>query len=82
VISAYFEEVTGWPVPQRVYAGPTLFIRGETSDYILPEYYAAMRRQFPHGTLKTVAKAGHWVHSEKPEAVQRLIGNFLAEVSG
>lgn len=81
VIRDYFVEVTGWPEPQRIYAGPALFIRGEKSDYVLPEYYEAMSRQFPHGILKTVANAGHWVHSEKPEAVQRLVGNFLAELS-
>ncbi len=77
VIQQYFNEVTGWPDHKQVYDGPTLFIRGEQSDYILPEYHDAMRRQFPRGTLKTVANAGHWVHSEKPEAVQRLVGNFL-----
>lgn len=78
VIQRYFDAVTGWPDVQRSYAGPTLFIRGEQSDYILPEYHAAMRAQFPNGTLKTIANAGHWVHSEKPEAVQRLVENFLA----
>lgn len=77
VIREYFGEVTGWPTDQRSYAGPTLFIRGENSEYILPGHYAAMRAQFPNGTLKTVANAGHWVHSEKPEAVQRLVENFL-----
>jgi esterase len=81
VIRQYFAELTGWPELERTYAGPTLFIRGEASDYILPEHYAAMRRHFPNGTLKTVANAGHWVHSEKPEAVQRLVGNFLAGLS-
>lgn len=79
VIRDYFDEVTGWPEQAKPYEGPALFIRGETSDYVLPEYYAAMRRQFPNGTLKTVANAGHWVHSEKPEALQRLVENFLAE---
>lgn len=77
VIREYFDEVTGWPQEQRVYEGPALFIRGDKSDYVLPEYYDAMRKQFPRGTLKTVTNAGHWVHSEKPEAVQRLVGNFL-----
>ena len=80
VIRDYFNEVTSWPDTESVYAGPALFIRGEKSDYVLPEHYAAMHRQFPRGTLKTVAGAGHWVHSEKPEAVQRLVGNFLAEL--
>jgi esterase len=80
VIQQYFDEVTGWPEDHKVYEGRTLFIRGEQSDYILPQYHDAMRRLFPRGTLKTVANAGHWVHSEKPEAVQRLVGNFLAEL--
>lgn len=77
VIRQYFGELTGWP-GHGSYKGPTLFIRGENSVYVLPEHYATMHAQFPQGTLKTVASAGHWVHSEKPEAVQRLIANFLA----
>jgi len=78
VIRDYFDEVTGWPEQPQPFEGPALFIRGGKSDYVLPEYFNAMRRQFPHGTLKSVANADHWVHAEKPEAVQRLIGNFLA----
>jgi esterase len=81
VIRDYFDEVTSWPDRESVYEGPALFIKGGNSDYVLPEYYDAMRRQFPHGTLKTVANAGHWVHSEKPEAVQRLVENFLGELT-
>jgi esterase len=80
VIRRCFEEITGWPVENLSYAGPTLFIRGEESSYVLPEYHATMREQFPNGTLKSLAGAGHWVHSEKPEAVQRLVENFLAGV--
>lgn len=78
VIRRYFENITGWPADGLSYEGPTLFIRGEESSYILPEYHETMRAQFPNGTLKSLAGAGHWVHSEKPEAVQRLVENFLA----
>lgn len=77
VIQQYFAEVTGWPEHGLVYEGPALFIRGDLSAYILPEHYASISQQFPYAVLKTVANAGHWVHSEKPEAVQRLVGNFL-----
>ena len=77
VISEYFAAVTGWEEPDAVFTKPTLFIRGERSDYILPEYQAQTLRQFPKAQVKTVAGAGHWVHSEKPEAVLRLIHNFL-----
>ena len=58
-------------------AGPTLFIKGELSDYILPQHTAAMQAQFPNGQLKTINGTGHWVHSEKPEAVLQLIRSFL-----
>ena len=77
VIQQYFAEVTGWPEHGLVYEGPALFIRGDLSDYILPEHYASISQQFPRAALKTVANAGHWVHSEKPEALQRLVRNFL-----
>lgn len=82
VIRRFFDEITGWPDEALTYTGPTMFIRGEESSYVLPEYHAAMRAQFPNGTLKSLAGAGHWVHSEKPEAVQRLVENFLAEGPG
>ncbi|HTQ98648.1 MAG TPA: alpha/beta fold hydrolase [Candidatus Acidoferrum sp.] len=77
VLAASFREVTGWPDDAGSYAGPTLFIKGEHSHYILPEHRAAIVRQFPHAQFKIVNGAGHWVHSEKPEAVLRLIRNFL-----
>lgn len=78
VLAAAFREVTGWPSGLGSYAGPALFIKGERSDYILPEHRAAVQRHFPHAQFKVVNGAGHWVHSEKPEAVLRLIRNFLA----
>jgi len=76
-IKAGFTAVTGWHNTDLVFAGSTLLLRGELSPYILPEHRAAILQQFPNAQLETVAGAGHWVHSEKPEAVQRLIRNFL-----
>ncbi len=81
VIQRYFDTLTGWPATEQSYDGPTLFIRGERSDYILPEHHASMSRFFPRATLKTVANAGHWVHAEKVEAVQRLVCNFFDQAS-
>ena len=77
VLTAAFREITGWPANAGSYDGPALFIKGELSDYILPEHADAMRAQFPNGQLKTVNGTGHWVHSEKPDAVIKLIRNFL-----
>jgi esterase len=81
VIAENFAQLTSWPATDRVYAGKTLFIKGSASDYILPAYEQQTVKQFPRATLKIVAGAGHWVHSEKPEAVQKLIRSFLLAAS-
>lgn len=61
------------------FSGPTLFIRGGASDYILPQHEPAMRALFPNYVLRTIAGAGHWLHGEKPEEFNRLVTAFLQE---
>lgn len=77
VLTAAFRELTSWPAEPRRYGGPALFIKGELSDYILPQHAAAIQAQFPHSRLETIGGTGHWVHSEKPEAVLQLMRDFL-----
>ena len=48
--------------------GPTLFLRGERSEYILPNDYEGIYRHFPNAQIDTVPKAGHWVHAENPKS--------------
>jgi esterase len=57
--------------------GPTLFIKGELSDYIVAEYEPAIRKLFPNFTFKSIAGTGHWLHAEKPAAFNKLIQQFL-----
>lgn len=82
VLAQSFREITGWPPSGGRYPGPTLFIKGELSDYVLPEHQSQITSQFPNAQFKIVNGAGHWVHSEKPEAVLRLLRNFLVTASG
>lgn len=79
-LTSSFREVTNWPEGLGSYAGPSLFIKGERSDYILPQHTAALQEQFPDERLEVVAGTGHWVHSEKPEIVLRLVKEFLQSV--
>jgi len=60
------------------FAGPTLFIKGELSDYIKPDYEPIMRELFPHFELRTIAGTGHWLHGEKPAEFNALVKGFLA----
>jgi esterase len=63
------------------FTGPTLFIKGELSDYIQPEYEPAMHALFPAFELKTIAGAGHWLHGEKPAEFNRLVKDFIIKAT-
>jgi pimeloyl-ACP methyl ester carboxylesterase len=75
--------IGGWPEEQLAdaspYRGPVLWVAGDRSSYIGPEYAEAMRRWFPANRLVTVKGAGHWVHSEQPavfvEVLRRFVGH-------
>lgn len=67
------EEINGKPYP-----GPTCFIRGEKSAYILEEDKHTIRGIFPDARFVTIKGAGHWVHAEAPELFLENIREFLA----
>ncbi|MDN4175099.1 alpha/beta fold hydrolase [Nocardioides sp. SOB77] len=56
---------------------PVLWLAGERSPYIRPEHDATMRALFPRTRLVTIKGAGHWVHSEQPEAFVSALRVFL-----
>jgi esterase len=62
---------------QRSFDKPTLFIRGERSDYIRDEDMPSIRNLFPRVEFCEIAGAGHWVHADKPEAFLRKVREFL-----
>ncbi|CAM4164361.1 alpha/beta fold hydrolase [Pseudoalteromonas byunsanensis] len=55
----------------------TLFIKGNNSDYILPEHKDAITQCFSNAKAKVIHGAGHWLHAEKPQSVNRSIIDFL-----
>ena len=59
------------------YDGPTLFLAGEHSNYILPEDHAHITQYFPQSFIKTIPKAGHWLHAENPVAFAAEVADFL-----
>ncbi|WP_052598678.1 alpha/beta fold hydrolase [Aureispira sp. CCB-QB1] len=56
---------------------PTLFIKGAQSNYILPEEFETYKTYFPNAVLKTIEKAGHWVHAEQPKLFLEVLTDFL-----
>ena len=65
-------------LPEKEVMLPTLFIRGELSNYILDEDIEQLEDQFPDSEIVTLKNAGHWVHAEAPEAfVDAVLGFCL-----
>lgn len=60
------------------FAGPTLFIKGELSDYITAEHEPMLRQWFPNFEFCVIAGAGHWLHGEKPVEFNSLVKTFLS----
>ena len=57
---------------------PTLFIRGENSEYIQMKDLPAINQLFPHAELVTIKNAGHWVQVDAPKEFADIVLNFLS----
>lgn len=72
-----YENILGFPIENKEYDGPSLFIKGDRSDYILPEFEAKIKALFPKSGILTIPDAGHWVHADQADALFREISLFL-----
>jgi len=65
---------------QPAYEKKVLFIKGENSNYILPEYTEETLTLFPNADVKIINDTEHWLHAEKPELFTRIVKRFLDKV--
>ena len=65
------------PIIETAIEIPTLFIKGENSDYIVADYQAEIMASFPNASFKIISGAGHWLHAEKPLPFTSLVKRFL-----
>ncbi|WP_322785970.1 alpha/beta fold hydrolase [Oceanobacter kriegii] len=73
----HYDEISCAPAMQQPYEGPTLFIKGGDSHYILPKYQDAVLKWFPNAGYKVMPNVGHWLHAEKPDLFTSLVRRFL-----
>lgn len=59
--------------------GPTLFIKGESSDYITEADEELIKSHFENAQIVTVKNAGHWLHAENPTQFAAEVVSFLAK---
>jgi pimeloyl-ACP methyl ester carboxylesterase len=77
-IAANLSLLEGWEAPPgAAYGGPVLFLAGERSGYVRPEYRPAIRALFPAARFATLRDAGHWMHADQPEAFAATATAFL-----
>ena len=75
-----YTEIAAAPLIKTKITTPTLFIRGDNSDYIDtekdPELFSDY---FENWELESIPNAGHWLHAEKPEETREIISRFLGK---
>jgi len=58
-------------------ANPTLFLKGELSDYIQDSDIAIIRKLFKEVEITTVPGASHWLHADNPAFFTESVRQFL-----
>ncbi|MGX7667139.1 alpha/beta fold hydrolase [Flavobacterium pedocola] len=71
-------EVIGKALPfENTFEKPTLFLRGDKSDYILDADFETIRYHFPDSEIVTIQNAGHWLHAENPFDFFTVVSEYL-----
>ena len=76
-IAESYSTILKKPIINKPIDTPTLFIKGENSDYIVAQYQETITALFPNATFKIISGAGHWLHAEKPLPFTSLVKRFL-----
>lgn len=77
VLRAEMDKIIGFPKMQGSFEGPTLFLTGGASDYVLPEHRDEIKRLFPRARFAKLPDVGHWLHAEKPREFEATVRAFL-----
>ncbi|SFL35151.1 alpha/beta fold hydrolase [Shimia haliotis] len=78
VLDAEMSKILGFPEVPGVFDGPTLFLSGANSDYVMPEHRPTIREKFPKARFAKITGAGHWLHAEKPREFIASVEAWLA----
>ena len=68
----------GEPLPTyATFNKPTLFLRGDRSEYIGVGDETIIKNHFPNAQIVTIANAGHWLHAENPNDFFEALVKFV-----
>jgi pimeloyl-ACP methyl ester carboxylesterase len=69
--------ILSFPEIDAQFDGPTLFLSGALSDYVLPEHRDRITTLFPGARFAKIPGAGHWLHAEKPREFEAAVRAYL-----
>lgn len=81
VIRDNLHEVFRAITPSGTFDKPTLFLRGEKSDYIQEKDEKLIREMFTNVTFEIITGGTHWLHADNPEDFMEAILKFLKSPS-
>jgi len=67
VLSKKMEEIGDNINSSDRFIGPTLFLRGDRSEYVTQNDIEMIKRHFPQAKIETIDNSGHWLHAENPK---------------
>lgn len=76
------DQILGGISAQTTFAGPTLFIKGEKSDYISERDETEIKKLFPGAQIKIIKGATHWVHADAPDRLLQEVLKFTQNEGG
>lgn len=66
VLSNKMEEIGENISSTAQFKGPTLFLKGDASEYVVETDLPEIKKHFPMSKIDTIDNAGHWVHAANP----------------
>ena len=77
VLSDQIENVGQALYTNALFDRPTLFIAGQSSNYIKETDVELIESHFPDFEIVEIPKSGHWVHAENPDKFFDKVSRFL-----
>lgn len=78
VLSTKMEEIGENISNAASYAGPSLFLKGDKSEYVIAADMSEIKKHFPKAVIDTIDNAGHWLHAENPKQFFEKSLTFLS----
>jgi len=80
VLYEFMPQIIGFPdglVCDKQSTVPALFLYGDQSDYVLPEFHKIIRQYFSAAEVAPIEQAGHWLHVQQPAKVLESVKKFI-----